>query len=164
MKNFIYISFLVLAVFFSSCAREVERAAEFNDTIIKEHVLLTEKVGKLISSFQETETNEAEKLLDEAVNQVDTSLKKVEALSDFDNEKKFKQSAIEVFKTYQSVLGQEYKQLLEIYQLPTGDYTQAEKEKWQELSQKAYEQLNAVTQKFEEAQLAFAKKYKFELN
>jgi hypothetical protein len=164
MKKILCALVLVLGVvILNSCGPTTEQATAYNDAIIDEQVAVMDKINAVYDAFKGQDPASMDKAYTDAVNQVKTGTDVVSKMEKFGGSTEFRDGAIELFKVYQSVLDNEYKEMITIYKLPDEEYTPEQETKWNTLSDQALGKMDTALEKLKKIQADFAKKYKFEI-
>jgi len=163
MKKVSFLLFAVLIGFLSACGPTAEEAAKYNDKIVAEQSEIVQKTDALIETYTTFINEDIQSAYDNAVSQVDASLKVVNEMEDFNKSGVFKGEAVELFNSYKSILEVEHKEMVRLYALPDTAFTQEHSLNWDKLSEDADAKTQAAIEKFKLAQEKFAKENNLEL-
>jgi len=155
---------IVAAMAITSCGMmgpSTDQAVEYNDNVILRQIAIMDKIEALEESFDEYIPEEMDAALDDALNTTDEGIKYLEGLEEFGGSFEFRDHSLTFFKVYKGVLDNEYSEMVEIYKLPTEEYTEAEQERWGDLREKAWDKIDEGLAEFNEYQETFATKYNF---
>lgn len=147
-----------------ACKPQPKEAADYNNKIISEQDSIVLKFRALEQTLNEYDPLAMDIAFFEANEQVDTSIIVIKSMPAFDNKTDYKDSALEVFSMYKSLLDNEYKEVVTILKKSELDYTKEDEERVRyllfsvinEKLDNAYENIIAI-------QTAFAEKYKITL-
>jgi len=163
-KNLFYVLALFVVAFITSCGPTMEDAINYNDQIIDEELAIIDKINVLETEFSTYEPSKIEPALDAALLQVTNSIEIVEALDNFDGSSEFKNQTLEFFRMFKKQLEEDYAEMLEIYKLPSDQYTSVEEKRYNEIVKKIDDEYQPQFKEFTGTQDAFATKYGFTLN
>lgn len=163
MKKVSFLLFAVLIGFLSACGPTPEEAAKYNDKIVAEQEEIVQKIDALIETYTTFINADIQKAYDNAVSQVDGSLKVVTEMEDFNKSDVYKEEALDLFNSYKSILDLEHKEMVRLYALPDTAYTQEHSLKWDKLTEDADTKTQVAIEKFKLAQEKFAENNNLEL-
>jgi len=163
MRNFTFTFLFFSLALFVSCGPTVDEAIKYSDNIIEQNELIIGKLEELIDSYDKFMPDEMDNAYIAAKAQSQKGVDFANKLKPFGEDSTFKEGAINLFATYQSVLENEHKRIIELLKLPESDYDEEEIAEYADLiesaNQKADNELNNLIM----TQEKFAKKYQFEL-
>lgn len=163
----ILIAALVLltgTTFFVSCGPTADQAISYNDAIIDEQIAIIDNITAVFESFKDVDhPDKMDIAYTEAVKQCETGTEVVSKMEGFDGSTAFRDEALSLFKVYKSVLDNELKQMIIIYNLPQEEYTPEKEEEWSTLYDAAFLKMDPGLEKLKAAQEEFGKKYNVEV-
>ncbi len=163
MKKVSFLLFVVLIGLLSACGPTPEEAAKYNDKIVAEQEEIVQKIDALIETYTTFINPDIQKAYDNAVSQVDGSLKVVNEMEDFNKSNIYKGEALDLLNNYKSTLDVEHKEMVRLYALPDTAFTQEHSLKWSNLAEEADTKTQKAIEKFKLAQEKFAKDNKLDL-
>jgi len=163
MKKTTILLFAILIGSLSTYGQSPKKAAKYNDKIIDEQIQIVIKIDSLIETYTTFINPDIQIAYDEAVKQVDKSIKVVKKMPKFDKSDTFKNNALTLFETYKSILENEHKEMVRLYALPDADFNQEQANKWDKLAEAADAKTQKAIDKFKTEQQEFADKYNLNL-
>ncbi len=164
MKNLNSLVIVLILSFIFACNSLTDEAINYNDAIISKQQTIVNLFNSLDSSFSDTIhktfVTHYEKLkteIEQQLNTIDTAIKPFNGSDDFKNAYK------ELLKSYNEVVNNEYKQLVDWYSLPDSLFTEDVLAEFRKTYQLANEKLEQALNRFREFQKQFASTYKFNL-
>ena len=154
MKKITFILGLFLSATFSFASDNP--AIDYNDKIIIEQ----NKIGTSIKAFSQ---NPNDFTLDNIHQQVKKSLVILDEMQPFNGNKKFLKSAKNLFKFYLSITQNEYKEMLDLIINKNNESSEVVNNKITILGDKISKKEDPLDDKFQTAQIAFAKENNFTL-
>jgi hypothetical protein len=156
------LSFLLsLSVLMWSCASRSERAAQYNDRIITTQKSIVDALVVMDSAF--SDTNATMDWIDlhyaNLQAQVKRSILALDSIGPFQEDPSFQLSARELFRSYEAMVGIDYKKLVEIKLLPAESVNGAIVDSNLAIQERIFMQSNIAQERFYKAQEEFGKKY-----
>ena len=163
MKKIKNITSIFLLTLFAACAPTQNEAIAYNDSImtivddlIIKHTLLLDQIdGHNLDSLKITHKLFTEK--------AKVSLDSCKKITPFNDDKDYLNAAINYFTTLNSLANNEAKEMVEIMLKDSSNIGQLDLDKINELAETFDEKYGEVYDKILEAQIKFAKKWKFKL-
>lgn len=159
-------SLFVVAAFvlLQACKPAPTEAADYNNKIIAEQDSIVLKFRALEQTLNEYDPLAMDIAFFEANEQVDTSIAVIKSLPAFDGKTDYKDSVLEVFALYKSLLDNEYKEVITILKKSENEYTKEDEDRVRYLLFKVInEKLDNAYENIIAIQTAFAEKYKITL-
>jgi hypothetical protein len=157
-----------LGFLFISCSNskpDAKEAAKYNNVIIEQQILIAETIDDLDEAFYLE--HELLPYYEKAVNQVNSSIKKIEELENFGKGKyldnTFKEAALKFAFELKAVLENEYKLLIEYDALLTEEFDEELEDKLYDIYFLIDDLFSEISTSFLESQSKFAEKYGFVL-
>ena len=164
MNKRIYFPFAVLLLLIlSKCGPTQQDAMNYHKKIIHEQHLVIGYINEMVSAFSTFEPTKIKLAMDSAMIQIDESIIVLEGIESFDEDKELLESCLNFFEANKNLLKNEYTEQLEIYILPIEEYTDVEKDRFNELHKIIDEKYYPVFDRFSKAEEEFAKKWNLEL-
>ena len=156
------LSFLLsLSILMGSCASRSERAAQYNDRIITTQKAIIDALVVMDSTF--SDTNSTVDWIDlhyaNLQAQVKRSILALDSIGPFQEDPSFQLSARELFRSYEALVGNEYKTLVEIKLLPAESVNVAIVDSNLAVQERIFMQSKIAQERFYKAQEEFGKKY-----
>ena len=139
-------------------------AVEYNDKIVNCQNDIGYKmlaIGEYVGSGEETTKEEASNLREIALKAAKKAVSDLEKMGAYSGDDAMRQAALNLFRFYENILTNEYAQMVDI--LYKEDFTDADSEQLGLLVQVVSEKEAPFDEKFQDAQVAFAKKNGLEL-
>ncbi len=160
--SFIFSSILITFLF-SACGPTIQDAADYNENVIADQLLVINKFNTLDSAFLTYSPEKIEPAMKKAKSQVLIAISNLEKLGVLNEDSTFYNSTMELYKLFENQLNNEYAEQLKIYKLSDDDYTEKKRERYNELMNKINNDYAVVNQKFMSAQKSFASHWGLEL-
>ena len=159
------LSFLfAFSILIWSCASRSERAAQYNDRIISTQKSIVDALVVMDSVF--SDTNATMDWIDlhyaNLQAQVKRSILALDSIGPFQEDPSFQISARELFRSYEALVGIEYKKMVEIKLLPAESVNVAIVDSNLAIQERIFMQSNIAQERFYKAQEEFGKKYNLE--
>lgn len=156
------LSFLfAFSILIWSCASRSERAAQYNDRIISTQKSIVDALVVMDSVF--SDTNATMDWIDlhyaNLQAQVKRSILALDSIGPFQEDPSFQISARELFRSYEALVGIEYKRLVEIKLLPAENVNVAVVDTNLAIQERIFMQSRIAQERFYKAQEEFGKKY-----
>jgi hypothetical protein len=155
---------LSLSILMWSCASRSERAAQYNDRIITTQKSIVDALVVMDSAF--SDTNATMDWIDlhyaSLQAQVKRSILALDSIGPFQEDPSFQLSARELFRSYEALVGIEYKKMVEIKLLPAESVNVAIVDSNLAIQERIFMQSNIAQERFYKAQEEFGKKYNLE--
>jgi len=163
-KIFLFLTILVQTMLFTACGPSGEQALTYNDAIVDEQKLIMNKLNNFFEALSKPEDVAGiDNSLAAAQQQVAAGIAIVEKMDGFDGSTTLRDAALELFKTYQTVLNNELKTVAENYKLPADKYDDAMKTASDKAYDEALQKMDQALAKMEAEQKAFMENYKLEV-
>jgi len=160
----IYTLGFMFVLLFSQCGPTTEDAINYNDKIIAEQLDVIDAINKLDDAVMTYDSKTIENALNVAKVQVEKSIKKLDEIGSFDDDSKFKDECMALFKMFESQINGEYQEQYEIYaERDAGNYTEDNQARSEELFNQIDDKYFPAHEKFSNAQDEFAEKWGFDL-
>ncbi len=184
MRKLHIVPLLLFIIFYSSCNQKPskEEAARYNDKVVADQLSYLEKENAFIDamtynyyeySAEDTIPDEAKEKAVSSLQEAYENLKKFteEKLKEykkaeaFDNKDLFRQAFIDYLSSYNTLIENQYLELMEIqsYFLLNLEVTEKMIIDWDKLHEEVEKGGEEIEKDFEEAQIQFASQYNFEL-
>ncbi len=164
MKKFMWtLGVFVLFIAFNSCGPTPNDAVEYNDKIIAQQNRIVKKEDAFLTAL-EGSAADMKAAYDSLIGQVAASISATAALGEFDGKKDFMDASIKMLNLYKGVVETDYKVLVDILSKSQDEITDADQETYNAAIQSADEKLKKANQDLEDAQNAFSKAYKFDID
>jgi hypothetical protein len=147
----------------TACGPTTDQAVAYNDQLIAEQIKIVDKLNALDQSLEDYESGLFAQAHADLLTQIEASTKVVTAAEDFDGKADYKTELLALFTAYKSAAEGEYKQMVDIYQLPDSLYTKDDENRFNELWAASNEKINGAMDKFNVFQESFATKWNFAL-
>ncbi|MGQ9847029.1 MAG: LIC11966 family surface protein [Bacteroidales bacterium] len=154
---------IISAFLLFACTNISENAIKYNDQIINLQHKIVRLFNKLDSSFADTINHSFKIIHQELLQEIESQLKSIDSIPNFDNKDRFKQEYKTLLTVYYDVVKNDYSKMINLYLLPDSLYTQNVKDDFLQTNKIANEKLQHALNKFIEAQKQFAIEYKFNL-
>jgi hypothetical protein len=157
--------FIICISIFISCNSQLDKAIEYNNTLLKEQQWIGSEIKSYLNIIKDTsqiwKLDEVKKQL---LIDIEKSITEVEKISDFNGNLEFKESVISVLNAYSEGVKTEY-DAIAIYQLlPTSEKTQDKKWQAEQHAIHADENISKKEDHFILMQQKFAKKNNIDLD
>jgi hypothetical protein len=163
-KTITLIMFAIVAMVVTSCGPTKEEAIAYNDKIIGEQVACIDKIDKLYDAMKNYTDHEGlDKAHAAALKQIETSSGIVSKMEKFDDNQEFRDAALKLLATYQSLLQNELKKMVEYSKLPDEQYTTEMEDDFNKLSDITMKRMDEELKQLNAIQLKFANNFKFEI-
>lgn len=156
--------FILSAFFFVSCdnLNKKNAAIEYNDNIVELQNNIIEKMIAFTSSV-ETNIESSDEMLESLITECKKSIRETEEISDFEGNTELRDTGVDLFRFYQNIAENEFREMLEIIQKDMSDFTDEDYDRLEELENQVSTNEVAYDQAFQEAQMTFAKTHNLPL-
>lgn len=148
----------------SGCKPTPKEAADYNEKIVVEQQAIIEKLNVVDASLKNYRPVEMDSAYAAADKQISLSIIKLQKVEAFNGSTDFKDSALNIFKLYQELLHNEYKELITILKKSEEEYTLEDELRANKLHSDIIEKLSNAYEDIIAIQTAFAEKYNIVLN
>jgi hypothetical protein len=162
-KPLLLICAALFSVMLISCGSSVERAKNYNHDIIKEQVAINTKIENLFDSFKNYIPEKMDTVYAEAVTQLKAGMDSVSKMDAFDGNTEFRDAAIALFNIYDSVLNNEFKEMITLLKLPEKQYNKEKEERCITLRDQIMHKIDVGFTKLTHVQNNFAKEYNLDI-
>ncbi|KAF5057228.1 hypothetical protein DSECCO2_359010 [anaerobic digester metagenome] len=160
--------FLLLGIAFAatmiSCGPTTEDAIKHNDDIVADQKemldLESDFVDAIVNGQDEADIKKTFKKYTDFLGEME---KKYDEMDEFDEKDTFRKAMISLVKEFKKVAENEYDEMVKIYTKDPDALTDADYEKWEELTTVVDEKESKANDEFLDAQKEFAKEYNFDL-
>ncbi len=156
--------FLGASLLLASCASQSERAAEYNDRIVGTQKSIVDALVVMDSTF--SDTNATKEWVDLHYANLQASVKRsiiaLDSIGPFQQDPSLQLSAKDLFRSYEALVDEEYKKLVEIKLLPTEYVDVAIVDSNLAMQERIFMQSKIAQERFYKAQEEFGKKYNLE--
>jgi len=160
--------FLLLGIAFAatmiSCGPTTEDAIKHNDDIVADRKemldLESDFVDAIVNGQDEADIKKTFKKYTDFLGEME---KKYDEMDEFDEKDTFRKAMISLVKEFKKVAENEYDEMVKIYTKDPDALTDADYEKWEELTTVVDEKESKANDEFLDAQKEFAKEYNFDL-
>jgi hypothetical protein len=157
--------FIICASIFISCNSQLDKAIEYNNTLLKEQQWIGSEIKSYLNTIKDTSQtwrlNEVKKQL---LVDIEKSITEVEKISDFNGNLEFKESVISVLDAYCEGVKTEYNAIVTYLLLPTSKKTKDKKWQAEQHAIHADEDISKKEDHFILMQQKFAKKNNIDLD
>jgi hypothetical protein len=137
--------------------------AAYNDSLVLEQIKVTEAANQVQEVFDTYVKEDMQTAYNRFSEQIERSVKKAEALGDFEEDASFKDATLAFLKSYQSMAGKEYKEALQLLSKDDSTYSESDEQRLQFLYKQIDAQDEKATSAYMKAQDAFAMRHKLKL-
>lgn len=158
---------LLITLFFPlimSCQPSTEEAIKYNDGITEQQLLVNEKVGTLMESYDSYVTEEMDEAYNNAIEQLNIGLEYTKKLKGFEDDAYFTEEALAFFSSYREILENEHVRIIELLKLPADDYGPDQIKEYEMLRSQSNMKIDKAFEDMLIIQKKFAKKYHIELS
>lgn len=164
MKKIFLLLGIVFAATMIACGPTTEDAINHNDNLVADQKELldleSDFVNAIVDGQEEAVIKKTYKKYTDFLNETE---KKYAEMDEFDEKDTFRKAMINLIKVYKEVAENEYDEMVEIYMKNTDDLTDADFEKWEELTNMVDNKESKANDDFLDAQKEFSKEYNFDL-
>jgi hypothetical protein len=162
MKNFIYVVFIGLVL--SSCQSRSEKAAGYNDSIIEYQKSIVDALVLMDSTFSDTNAtrDRVGYSYSNLQSRVKLAILALDSIGSFQKDPSLQLSARELFRSYEELVDEDYKKLVEIKLLPAESVNVAIVDSNFAIQSHIHLQSKIAQEKFLQAQEEFGKKFHLE--
>ncbi len=160
----IHILLFAAMIGFSSCQSRSEKAANYNDNIIEYQKSIIDALVLMDSTFSDTNATEDRVGYSYAnlQSKVKLSILALDSIGSFQKDPSLELAARELFRTYEDLVDNDYKKLVEIKLLPAESVNVAIVDSSFAIQSNIHLQSKVAQEKFLQAQLEFGKKFRLE--
>jgi hypothetical protein len=160
------LTFSVFILLFSAVfAQTKEQAIDYNDKVVADQKKMLILEDFFVTAIINDLGGDTIKLEYEIYcDYLQFTLDKYSKMKKFDSKDTFRKAIIELLTNFQKAATTEYKEMLDIYSIPTEELTDTHFNRWTELSEIVDKKENEYNDAFLEAQKVFAKEYDFSLS
>jgi hypothetical protein len=159
-RNF---SFALLMLMLASCGGEKMKPEAYNDALVSEQINVVKAADELQAGFDTYIKEDMETLFKRYNNQVESSLKKVEDMDDYNDDAAFQKATIQLLEVYKSLGKKEYLQAKEILSKPDSLYSKNDEARIELLFKQIDRTIQKATTAYQKEQEQFASKNKIQL-
>ncbi|HPS82975.1 MAG TPA: hypothetical protein PLA88_01575 [Bacteroidales bacterium] len=164
MKKIFLLIGIAFAATMISCGPTTEDAIKHNDNIVADQKemldLESDFVNAIVDGQDEAAIKKSYKKYTDYLGEME---KKYDEMDEFDEKDTFRKAMIGLVKEFKKVAENEYDEMVKIYTKDADALTDADFEKWEELTNVVDEKESKANDDFLDAQKEFAKEYNFEL-
>lgn len=148
---------ILTALCLGGCGPSQHDAFEYNDAIIREQRAIDSTERVMIAALEDSTA--IEPAYEAYMKQVEISLLRINALSDFDERSGLKNAALKLVTAYRNVGTSEYKEIVSIMKRSDDRITAEDKERVNKLLEEVNRKLSAELAEFNKAQESFAMQF-----
>ncbi len=153
--------FMALALVFSSgCDNRAEQAAAYNDQVVALQTDLVMRLNALDSALNSLDTEQAERLRLELLDQLKLHLNQLDTLGAFDDDHELLEASKSLFSTYNQVVSTDYERFITLMALPDTLFTTDAQEEAFKLEDRLISQVDSAHEAFRQRQEAFGVRYR----
>ncbi len=164
MKNYRILLVILFFPLIMSCQPSTEEAIKYNDGITEQQLLVNEKVGILMESYDTYVTEEMEVAYNNAIEQLNIGLEYTNKLQGFEDDAYFTEGALAFFSSYREILENEHTRIIELLKLPADDYGPDQIKEYEMLRSQSNMKIDKAFEDMLIIQKKFAKKYHIEFD
>lgn len=155
---------LLPLLIFSACDKKskTDEAISYNDTLVNSFDPITQKMVEFEMALYDSKSTDIDRMYDDLSTSIDRTVKFISEKPAFDGNESFKNAALDIVKFYDSVIDNEYKQMLEMIKSDT--LSAEDEQRLGAAIDSTYSKEAQYYNAFEKEQAAFAAKYKFNVN
>jgi len=162
MKTKVFFLASLLSLFIS-CKPSTDDAVNYNDKIVNEQILVASTIDSLNVLISNKDTTHIKNYYKELLHTIKTSSNKIDSIKDFDNQPDYNNNIKKLFKVYQDVIDNEYKNLINVCYLSDSSITKDTFNYFNFTLNQITEKISKQMKEFNTFQENFAKKYNFSL-
>jgi len=147
----------------ASCGGEKIKPEAYNDALVSEQINVVKAADELQAGFDTYIKEDMETLFKRYNDQVESSLKKVEDMDDYNNDASFQKATIQLLEVYKSLGKKEYLQAKEILSKPDSLYSKNDEARIELLFKQIDRTIQKATTAYKKEQEQFASKNKIQL-
>ena len=158
---------LLITLFFPlimSCQPSTEEAIKYNDGITEQQILVNEKVGILMESYDAYVTEEMDEAYNNVMEQLNQGVEYTNKLQGFEDDTYFAEGALAFFSSYKEILKNEHGRIIELLKLPADDYGPDQIKEYEMLRSQSNMKIDKAFDSMLIIQKKFAKKYHIEFD
>jgi hypothetical protein len=157
----LYLITILAVLLLSSCARKAEEAAEYNDHIVEHQLEIIQSFDRFDSVFVDSVAtkDQIEFVYVNMQSTIKSSILALDSIGPFQKDPLLEVAARDLFKAYDQVVSNEYRQLTEIKLLPAESITIAIVDSSFSIQMRIHDVSKMAQEKFLMAQDSFGKKY-----
>ena len=147
----------------ASCGGEKMKPEAYNDALVSEQINVVKAADELQAGFDTYIKEDMETLFNRYNEQVESSLKKVEDMDDYNDDASFQKATIQLLEVYKTLGKKEYLQAKEILSKPDSLYSKNDEARIELLFKQIDRTIQKATTVYQKEQEQFASKNKIQL-
>lgn len=147
----------------ASCGGEKMKPEAYNDALVSEQINVVKAADELQAGFDTYIKEDMETLFKRYNEQVESSLKKVEDMDDYNDDASFQKATIQLLEVYKTLGKKEYLQAKEILSKPDSLYSKNDEARIELLFKQIDRTIQKATTAYQKEQEQFASKNKIQL-
>lgn len=164
MKKIFLLLGIVFAATMISCGPTTDDAIKHNDSIVADQKEMLDLESDFVNAIVDGKDESAiKKAYSKYTDFLEEMEKKYSEMDSFDDKDTFRKAMIDLIKEFKDVAENEYDEMVKIYTKDADALTDADFEKWEDLTDAVDNKESKANDKFLDAQKEFAKEYNFEL-
>lgn len=162
MQNFIKIAFPVaFAAFFSCKGKPSMTPTAYNDSIVAHQTLIARLMIDMANAGDDIQ--KAQELRQKAAAQAEASIKAIENLGPYQDDRKLLDAALNLFNFYKDICNNEFKELYDLANNTINGDDSTSLKKMMEINERIAEKEKPLDEAFASAQKEFAEKHKVKI-
>ncbi|MFN5318304.1 MAG: hypothetical protein ACK5CY_05650 [Bacteroidia bacterium] len=162
MKHLLYI--LLTCITLSACqSNDKKKAIAYNDSLVTQQIAVVDAAIRLQEALDTYHRKDMQTLHKEFQGQINASLAKIQAQSDFSGDKKFKDATEQFVKTYKQLAQNQYREAVTLLSKDDSVYSKADEARVKQLFDAIDKTSGQARQEYEREQAAFATRNNVEL-
>jgi hypothetical protein len=163
MKKVLLIIPAIVICFIASCGHDTSMAVKYNDALVGRQVAINNKIEKLFDSFKSHISGKMDTAYSEALSGLKEGTDSVSQMDAFDGKTDLRDAALGLFNVYQSVLDNEFKEIIELHKLPDEQYTKEKESRCKDLQDQIMHKIDIGLAKLNAVQQDFMKENKLDI-
>jgi hypothetical protein len=154
----------LLPILIVTCKPSVKEAIAYNDTLVHYHAEIDKYVELMADTYENYIAAEMDSAYKAALQSTEKGIEFVQSLGPFSSDDTYRQSVLDLFMLYKSVIETEHTRMIELMKLPPEKYQQKEIEEFERLSNESKKKILDKIEEINRLQVEFAKKFNFEID
>ena len=163
MKKVMTIISAIVICSLVSCSYDSGKAFKYNDELVGQQVAINNKIERLFDSFKTHVPEEMDTAYSNAVLRLKEGTDSVSKMDAFDGKTDLRDATLDLFKVYQSVLDNEFKEIIGINKLPDDQYTKEKENRCKDLEDQIMHKIDIGLAKLNIVQEEYMKQNKLDL-
>jgi hypothetical protein len=162
MKYLVYI--FLLGITFSACqSNDKQIAIAYNDSLVTQQIAVVDAAVRLQEALDTYHRKDMQTLHKDFQGQINSSLAKIQAQSDFGGDSNFKKATEQFVKTYKQLAQNQYREAVMLLSKSDSVYTKADEARIKQLFEAIDKTTSQAELEYEREQAAFATRNHVEL-